>query len=273
MPGPAELFQAVLLGFVEGLTEFLPVSSTAHLLIAEQVLGFSPPGEVFPIVIQFGAILSVVAVYWRKFFGVLFGLPSDPKARRFALGVLIAFLPAAVAGALLHGFIKDVLFNPAVSVWVIAVSLILGGLLILVLERVAPKPRYMDGDNLPFGKCLQIGLCQCLAILPGVSRSGATILGGELLGVDRKAAAEFTFYLAVPTMLGASVLDVYKSWDHLDSSAAIVIGVGFVVSFAVAYVVVKTFIGFVGRYGLKPFGWYRIAAGSVLLLAAFAMRG
>jgi undecaprenyl-diphosphatase len=268
MPGLSELLQAVLLGFIEGLTEFLPVSSTAHLLIAEQAMGFKPPGEVFPIVIQFGAILSVVAVYWRKFWTVLVGLPSDREARHFALGVIIAFIPSAIAGATLHGFIKEVLFSPAVSIWVIAVSLILGGVLILVLERIAPKPRFTDGDNLPYWKCFQIGLCQVISIIPGVSRSGATILGGELLGVDRKAAAAFTFYLAVPTMLGASVLDLYKSWDKLDGTAALTIGVGFVVSFIVAYIVVKTFIDFVGRFGLKPFGWYRLIAGAALLAYA-----
>jgi undecaprenyl-diphosphatase len=271
MPGAQEFLQAVLLGIIEGLTEFLPVSSTAHLLVAEQILGFKPPGEVFPIVIQFGAILSVVAVYWRKFWNALIGLPREPQARQFALGIIIAFLPAAVAGVLLHDFIKQVLFNPRYSLWVIATSLVAGGILILMFERIAPKARFMDGDRLPLGKCLQIGLCQCLAILPGVSRSGATILGGELLGVERKAAAAFTFYLAVPTMLGATVLDLYKNRGVITEEAGIVIAVGFVVSFLVAYVVVKTFIGFVGKYGLKPFGWYRIAAG--LAIFGFLLLG
>lgn len=265
-----DILNALLLGFIEGLTEFLPVSSTAHLLLAENVLKFRPPGEVFPIVIQFGAILSVVAVYWRKFWNVTVGLPSDPKARQFALGVIIAFLPAAVFGAALHGFIKRVLFDPAIAPHVIAGVLIAGGILILVLERRAPKPRYRDGDHLPLMKCLQIGLCQVLALIPGVSRSGATILGGELLGVERKAAAEFTFYLAVPTMLGAAVFDTYKNWALLDFSAGLVIAVGFIVSFAVAYAVVKTFIAFIGRYGLAPFGWYRIALGLLIFAVMFA---
>jgi len=260
-----DIFNAVLLGIVEGLTEFLPVSSTAHLLLFQDLLGFKPPGDVFPIVIQLGAILSVVAVYWSKFWRVLIGLPTDPDARHFAFGVIIAFLPAAVIGAALHGFIKDVLFAPAVAPYVIAIALILGGVLILLFERIAPHPRYNDGDHLPFSKCLQIGLCQVLAIIPGVSRSGATILGGELLGVERKAAAEFTFYLAVPTMLGASVFDLYSNRNVLNFDAGLTIAVGFVVSFFVALVVVKTFIGFVGRFGLKPFGWYRIIAGSAIL--------
>lgn len=271
MPDTHELIQALILGLIEGLTEFLPVSSTAHLLIAQEVLGFHPPGEVFPIVIQFGAILSVVAVYWRKFWDVLVGLPTKPEARRFALGVLLAFLPAMVVGVLVHGFVKRVLFAPDVAPYVIATTLILGGILILMFERVAPPPRHMDGDRLPLWKCFQIGLCQCLAIVPGVSRSGATILGGELLGVERKAAAAFTFYLAVPTMLAASVYDLYKNSAVITEEAGVTIAVGFVVSFLVAYVVVKTFIGFVGKYGLKPFGWYRILAGAGIL--AFMLLG
>lgn len=264
-----DIVNAVLLGIIEGLTEFLPVSSTAHLLIARDILGFAPPGDVFEIVIQFGAILSVVAVYWRKFWDVVVGLPTSPQARQFALAVIVAFLPAAVFGAALHGFIKHVLFSPAVAPWVIATTLILGGILILVFERIAPKPRYLDGDHLPLKKALQIGLCQVLAIIPGVSRSGATILGGELLGVDRKAAAAFTFYLAVPTMFGATVLDLYKNRAVLTAAAQVEIAVGFVVSFIVAYIVVKTFIAFVGRFGLKPFGWYRLIAGGALLAWLF----
>jgi undecaprenyl-diphosphatase len=261
-----DIINAILLGIIEGLTEFLPVSSTAHLLLAQNVLGFKPPGDVFTIVIQFGAILSVVAAYWHKFWNVLTGLPRDSRARQFAWGVIVAFLPAAVFGAALHGFIKRVLFDPAIAPLVIATTLLLGGILILVLERIAPKPRYRDSDHLPAMKCLQIGLCQCLALIPGVSRSGATILGGELLGVERKTAAEFTFYLAVPTMLGATVFDLYKNWGSLDFNADIDIAVGFVVSFIVAFGVVETFIAFIGRFGLAPFGWYRVAVG----LAIFA---
>lgn len=267
----SDLLLALILGIVEGLTEFLPVSSTAHLLLAEDMLGFRPPGEVFPIVIQFGAILAVVAVYWRKFWDVLVGLPSSADARHFALSVVIAFLPAAVVGALLHGFIKRVLFAPEVAPLVIATTLILGGFVILALERIAPRPRYTDGDRLPYWKAFQIGLCQCLAIIPGVSRSGATILGGEMLGVDRKAGAAFTFYLAVPTMLGATVLDVWKNRDVLSAAAGIDIAVGFVAAFIVAWFVVRGFIAFVGRYGLTPFAWYRIALG-VVILAVLALR-
>jgi undecaprenyl-diphosphatase len=265
------LFNDVVLGIVEGFTEFLPVSSTAHLLIVQDLLGFAPPGEVFPIVIQFGAILAVVAVYWRRFWDVLVTLPTSRDSQRFALGVVLAFLPAAVFGAALHGFIKSVLFAPDIAPKVIAATLILGGILILIFERLAPKPRHLDGDKLPLSTMFWIGVFQVLAIIPGVSRSGATILGGELIGVDRKAGALFTFYLAVPTMFGATVFDLWKNRAILNLDAGIDIAIGFVVSFVVAIFVVRAFIGFIGRYGLKPFGWYRLAAG-LGIIAALALR-
>jgi undecaprenyl-diphosphatase len=261
-----DILNAILLGVLEGLTEFLPVSSTAHLLVAENALGLRKEDwEAFTVVIQFGAVLSVVAVYWHKFWSVLIGLPSDPKARQFAINVIVAFLPAAVIGLLLIKFINAFLLDPSRALPVIAVSWIAGGILILLFERIAPRPRYEGSDNLPVSKAFQIGLCQCAALIPGVSRSGATILGGELLGVERKTAAHFTFYLAVPTMLGASVVELYQQRAALSASNLTTIAVGFVISFIVAYVVVKRFIDFVGRYGLKPFGWYRIATGVILL--------
>ena len=267
-----DVWTAIILGIVEGLTEFLPVSSTGHLLVSEKLLGLDDNRwHAFTIVIQLGAILSVVAVYWRKFWGTLVGLPSDPAARRFAAMIVVAFIPAAILGATLIKTINTVLLNPSRALPVIATAWIVGGILILVLERVAPKPRYAHSDNLPLWKCLQIGFCQCLALLPGVSRSGATILGAELLRVERKAAAEFTFYLAVPTMLGASVFELYKEGASLTHHDELLIAVGFVVSFVVAYGVVKTFIAFIGRYGLKPFGWYRIAA-ALALFAFIALR-
>jgi undecaprenyl-diphosphatase len=260
-----DIVNSVLLGVIEGLTEFLPVSSTGHLLVAERLLGLPDNRwEAFTIVIQFGAILSVVAVYWRKFWAVLVGLPSSPEARQFAINVIAAFIPSAIAGALLIKYINGFLLQPSFAMPVIAATWILGGIIILILERRAPKPRHLDGDRLPFSKALQIGFCQCLAIIPGVSRSGATILGGEMLGVDRKAGAAFTFYLAVPTMFGATVFELYKKWDLMSASMGTEIAVGFVVSFIVAYGVVKTFIAFVGRFGLAPFGWYRIATGVAL---------
>ena len=266
-----DLVNAVLLGIVEGLTEFLPVSSTAHLLIAEKLLGLSGDRwEAFTVVIQLGAILAVVVAYWRKFVGVLVGLPTDRNAQRFAAAVIVAFLPAAIVGAALIKTINNVLLNPQTALPVIATTMTIGGILILVLERIAPRPRYHDGDHLPLSKALQVGLCQVLAILPGVSRSGATILGGELLGIERKAIAHFTFYLAVPTMLGATVLQLYKKWHALSGGDFATIGLGFVVSFIVAYGVVLTFIGFLSRYGLKPFGWYRIFLGLAIFAALAA---
>lgn len=261
-----DILNSIILGIIEGLTEFLPVSSTGHLLVSERLLGLPDnKWEAFTIVIQFGAILSVVAVYWRKFWDVLVGLPTSPAARQFAINVLVAFIPAAILGATVFKVLKEYLLQPSFAMPFIGACWLIGGVIILVLERMAPKPRYTDGDNLPFSKALQIGFCQCLALIPGVSRSGATILGGEMLGVDRKAGAAFTFYLAVPTMFGATVYDLYKEWHTLSSSDTTNIAVGFVVSFVVAYFVVKTFIAFIGKYGLAPFGWYRIATGAALL--------
>jgi undecaprenyl-diphosphatase len=267
-----DVLHAIILGIVEGLTEFLPVSSTGHLLVTEKLLQLDDNRwHAFTIVIQLGAILSVVAVYWRKFWQVLVGLPRDPAARRFAAMIIVAFIPAGILGATLIKTINTILLNPSRALPVIGTAWILGGILILVLERIAPKPSFVQSDNLPLRKCLQIGFCQSLALLPGVSRSGATILGAELLGVERKAAAEFTFYLAVPTMLGASVFELYKEGATLTRHDKSLIAIGFVVSFVVAYAVVKTFIAFIGRYGLKPFGWYRIASG-LALFAFIAMR-
>ena len=267
-----DFFNAIYLGIVEGLTEFLPVSSTAHLLVAENFLGLNKDQwEAFTVVIQLGAVLSVVAIYWRKIWEAVSGLGSKPAARHFTLAVLVAFLPSAVLGVALIKIINGYLLDPARALPVIATTWILGGVVILVLERLAPKPRFTDADTLPLSKAFQIGLCQCLSLIPGVSRSGATILGGEMLGVDRVAGAAFTFYLAVPTMLGASVYELYKHHEGLTSAGMKTIAVGFVVSFLVAWVVVKAFIAFVGRYGLKPFGWYRIAAG-LALIAVLVLR-
>jgi undecaprenyl-diphosphatase len=255
-----DILSALILGAVEGLTEFLPVSSTGHLILAGELLGFQDNlGKVFDVVIQLGAILAVVVFSFGRLWKVLVGLPTDTGARRFALAVIVAFLPAAVIGALLHDFIKEVLFSP----WVVVVSLIVGGILILVLERIAPRPRYRTVEGLPMTTALGIGFCQCLAMIPGVSRSGATILGGEMLGVDRRTATEFTFYLAIPTMLGATVLDLWKARHDLTTDGIGLIALGFVTAFVVAIPVVRGLIGFVGRFGLTPFAWYRIAIGLV----------
>ena len=258
------LLVVIILGIVEGLTEFLPVSSTGHLLVAERLLGLGDGWEAFTIIIQLGAILAVVALYFRKFWDVLITLPSSADARRFTLGILIAFLPAAIMGVLFGKFLNAVLLNPAIAMPVIAASWFIGGVIILVLERAAPNPRYRDGDKLPLLKAFQIGCCQVLALIPGTSRSGATILGGELLGVERKAATIFTFYLAVPTMLGATVYELHKKGAALSHGQSADIAIGFIVSFIVAWFVIKGFLAMIGKYGLTPFGWYRIAAGIAL---------
>jgi len=203
-------------------------------------------------------------VYWNKFWEVLIGLPSKASARQFVRNVVVAFLPSAILGVALIKVINNYLLDPQRALPVIAASWILGGLIILFFERIAPPPRYADSDTLPWTKALQIGVCQCLALLPGVSRSGATILGGEMLGVERATAAHFTFYLAVPTMLGASVFELYKQRSELTHSSLEIIAIGFVVSFLVAWIVVRGFIAFVSRFGLKPFGWYRVIVGLAL---------
>jgi undecaprenyl-diphosphatase len=261
-----DILISVWLGIVEGLTEFLPVSSTGHLLVAERLVGAGDSWETFTVVIQLGAILAVVVIYFETFWQALVSLPSSGEARQFALSIILAFLPAAVVGVMIHKWIDTTFLNPALAMPVIAASWFIGGVIILVLERMSPRPRYFDGEKLPLSKAFQIGLCQVLSLVPGTSRSGATILGGELLGVDRVAATKFTFYLAVPTMVGATVYQLYKNGGGLTGAQSLNIAVGFVVSFIVAYVVIRQFLKVVARYGLTPFGWYRIAAAIALAL-------
>ncbi len=265
-----DIFLSILLGVVEGITEFLPISSTAHLLVAERLLGLEDDWEAFTVVIQLGAILAVVAIYFQTFWQALIGLPSSPEARRFALGLVLALLPSVVAGLALKKWLDEVLLNPALAMPFIAGCWIVGGVIILLFERIAPPPRWLEGDRLPLSKAFQIGCCQILSIIPGVSRSGATILGGELLGVDRRAATLFTFYLAVPTMLGASILELHHKAGALSRHQSLNIAVGFAVSFVVAYFVIRGFLAIVTHHGLKPFAWYRIAAG-LALVAYLAM--
>lgn len=262
-----DIIVSIILGIVEGFTEFLPISSTAHLLVSERILGLGDEWEAFTVVIQLGAILAVVAIYFQTFWKALIGLPSSPDARRFALGLVLALIPAVIAGVVLKKYLDLVLLNPATAMPFIAACWIIGGIVILVFERIAPRPRFFEGDKLPLLKAFQIGCCQVLAIIPGVSRSGATILGGELLGVERTAATLFTFYLAVPTMLGATIKELHDKGHALGHHQEMNIAIGFVVSFIVAYVVIRQFLAIVTKYGLKPFGYYRIATG--LMLAAW----
>jgi undecaprenyl-diphosphatase len=260
------LLTIILLGIVEGVTEFLPVSSTGHLILAGALLGYDDSRfQLFDIVIQLGAILAIVVLYWRTFWAVLQGLlKGDAVSIRFVRNIVIAFLPAAVIGLLFLKHIEALLTKPVVVAW----ALIIGGIAILVIERFAKPADTRGVAEIPVSKTLGIGFLQCLAMIPGVSRSGATILGALSLGVERRTAAEFSFFLAIPTMLGASVVEIAKHHDALTSGQGTSIGdiaIGFVVAFVVALLVVRWFVGIVSRRGFGPFAWYRIAAGIVAL--------
>jgi undecaprenyl-diphosphatase len=257
---------AGLLGIVEGLTEFIPVSSTGHLILLVDLLGFKgPPGHVFEIAIQFGAILAICWLYRHRFLHVAASIFSDTESQRFVTIILMGFLPAMVIGALAHDFIKSVLFNP----WVVSIMLIVGGFGILAIERWHPQPKVEHVNAMSPGLALKIGLCQCVAMVPGVSRSGATIMGSLLLGVGRAAATEFSFFLAVPTMLAATVYDIYKNWSALSLDDFPLIACGFGFAFVAALLVVKTLIAFVSRNGFAPFAYYRILIGSVMVIILF----
>lgn len=257
----SHLLTVILLGIVEGLTEFLPVSSTGHLILASELLGYqAAQWATFNVVIQLGAILAVVVIYWRTFWNVATGLLGrDAGSWRFLINLLLAFLPSAVIGLALHSRIEALLGAPMV----VAVALVLGGIAILAIERLLGTFRFSGVDRIPTGRAFGIGLLQCLAMIPGVSRSGATIMGALSLGVDRKTAAEFSFFLAVPTMLGATALELFKSRDALTSGALAWgdIAIGFAVAFVVAIVVIRSFVSLITRFGFAPFAWYRIVAG------------
>jgi undecaprenyl-diphosphatase len=260
------LLTAILLGIVEGLTEFIPVSSTGHLILASELLGYNAETwATFNVIIQLGAILAVIVLYWRTFWTVLVGmLRGDALSWRFARNVLIGFIPSAVLGFLLIDQIELLLENALV----VAVALVLGGFAILAIERFVKPADVAPGvAAMPLRTALGIGLIQCLSMIPGVSRSGATIMGALTLGVERRTAAEFSFFLAVPTMMGATGLSIFKHSEELTSGAVDwqLVGVGFVVSFVVAVVVIRWFIGIVSRRGFAPFAWYRILAGSAAL--------
>jgi undecaprenyl-diphosphatase len=260
---------AVLLGIIEGLTEFIPVSSTGMMLLTKKALGL-PDGfwDTFAVMIQLGAILAVVVLYFGKLWGQVLRLGSDPNARRFALSIIIAFAPAVVLGLALHKFIKEVLFD---SPQTQCISLIVGGVILLLIDRFAPQPVDRDPMRISLPKAFGIGLFQCIAMIPGVSRSGATIIGSMLMRVEKRAAAEFSFFLAIPTMLGAFVLDAWESRDQLTSQTIPLIAVGFVVAFITALIVIRMMLAIVTKRGFAPFGWLRIVIGGVgLALLNFA---
>lgn len=257
------VLHAVLLGVIEGLTEFLPVSSTGHLLLADELLGFKgDAGKTFEIVIQLGAILAVCVVFWQRLWHAATCFVSEAPARAFIRNVILAFLPSAVIGAVAYKQIKVMLESPMT----VAVALVVGGVAILVIERMNKKPKVHQVEDMSVPLALKIGLCQVVSMIPGVSRAGATIMGSMLLGVDRRVAAEFSFFLAIPTMAGATALSLYKNWSALSLDDAGLIAVGFVTAFLSALVVVRGFIAFISRHGFGPFAWYRIVVGGVAIV-------
>ncbi len=261
------MLTAVLLGIVEGLTEFIPVSSTGHLILATEIFGYdAKTWAVFNVVIQLGAILAVVVQYWRTFWAVGMGLlRREPLAFRFVINLLVAFIPAAVLGLLLKHQIDAMLGSPVIVAW----ALIAGGIAILAVERWSKQGEYQGLGQLPVRQAFGVGLLQCLAMIPGVSRSGATIMGALAMGIERRTAAEFSFFLAIPTMLGASTLELWQNRAELAAGTGPVgwshIAVGFVVSFIVALAVIKAFVAYVSRSGFTPFALYRIVAGAAAL--------
>jgi undecaprenyl-diphosphatase len=260
-----DVLKAVGLGIIEGLTEYIPVSSTGHLLLAQKFgLGFGDEsfGNSFAILIQLGAIIALLAIYFTKLWKIATGMLTDPKARRFVIGVLVAFLPAAVVGATFSTYIKYYLFNP----WVVCFSLIAGGAVLLWVESLDLESRYRDATAFTLPMYLSIGVCQCLAMIPGVSRSGATIVSAMLLGADRRSAAEFSFYLAMPTMVGAFVWDLHKSGAHMSVDQFLIVAVGFIMSFIAGWIVVKSFLGYVSAHGFDMFAWWRVIVGTLGLI-------
>ena len=261
------LLKAAVLGLLQGVTEFLPVSSTAHLLIGERLIGFSDPGGIFTVMIQLGSIFAVVWLYRAKILSVLSGLPSSPAARTFAFKIVLATVPALAAGLFFSKFVKSVLYGSFV---VIATAFIVGGIIMLIVERFRPAADVMDVDSLPVGRALAIGSFQALALIPGVSRSGGTIVAAMAMRVDRAAAAEFTFFLAMPTMAAAFAHDLLDARHELASARGLEIAVGFVMAFISSALVIAPFLNYVRRSGFAPFAWYRILLGVALLAAVAA---
>jgi undecaprenyl-diphosphatase len=256
------MLQAALLGFVEGLTEFLPVSSTGHLLLIGHFLGFDSPNKTFEVLVQLGAILAILSLYFHKLIDLARGVFTDPAKRRFVLAVIIAFLPAMIIGGLFSKAIKATLFNP----FLVCCTLIAGGLILLVVDETKFEEKYHDMSEFPLMTALKIGAFQCIAMVPGVSRSGATIVGAMLMGSSKRAAAEFSFFLAMPTMAGAFAKDLLDNYKNLAAKDFGLIAIGFVMAFVSGLIVVRTFLDFVSKRGFKPFAYWRIAVGSLGLI-------
>ncbi|WP_136657723.1 undecaprenyl-diphosphate phosphatase [Nitratireductor sp. XY-223] len=257
---------ALLLGLIEGLTEFLPVSSTGHLLLAGHFLGFESTGKTFEVLIQLGAILAILSVYFTRLWQLLLAFPTDRRARRFVFAIVLAFLPAAVIGVIAYSFIKTVLFETPL---LICIVLIIGGFVLMAVDRIKRPARYTDVMDFPLALAFKIGLIQCLAMIPGTSRSGATIAGALLLGTDKRSAAEFSFFLAMPTMAGAFTYDLYRNYNQLSADDVTVIAVGFVAAFITAVIVVRSLLDFVSRYGFALFAWWRIVVGTAGLIGLY----
>ena len=262
------LFVPLILGILEGLTEFLPVSSTGHLLLAGHFFGLTQPAT-FIVLIQLGAILAVITVYFAKLAVLIRDALSGRRyAGQFALSVILACFPAVLAGVLLRDFIQGDLWESAALIcW----TLLIGGVILLVVDRLPLQPKYDDMYQFPWHVALIVGLFQMLSLVPGVSRSGSTVVGGMLLGASKRAAAEFTFFIALPIMVGAFGYDLYKSRDLIDTSIALQVAVGFAAAFVVGALVVRYLLGFVSRYGFAPFAWWRIAVGLAGLFAIYAL--
>jgi len=260
-----DFFKAFVLGIVEGLTEFIPVSSTGHLLLVSTFFGFKDEsfGKTFVVLIQLGAILAILSVYFARLWRVAVGMFSDPAARRFVIGVLVAFLPAAVIGAAAGSFIKGTLFNP----WVVCFTLIVGGAILLWVDQLELQPRHHDAMAFPLPMYLGIGIAQCLAMIPGVSRSGATIVSAMLFGADKRSAAEFSFFLAMPTMAGAFAYDLFKNYKLMSADNLTIVAVGFVTAFIAALIVVRTLLDYVSNKGFGLFAWWRVIVGTLGLIA------
>ena len=259
--------QAAILGVIQGLTEFLPVSSTAHLLLSERLLGYQDPDGVFTVMIQLGSILAIMWLYRAKIIDAVATLPTRPDSRNFAIAIIVATIPALVAGTLFSKYIKSVLYE---SPRVFAVAFILGGIVMLIVERVRPAPVVVDAERTPMPRALIVGLCQMVALIPGVSRSGATIVGGMAAGLDRPAAAEFSFFVAMPTMTAAFAKQVLDVRHSLSADRALDIGVGLVTAFIASLLIVRPFLAFVRRAGFDQFAWYRILLGVAIVAAIVA---
>ncbi|MFT3856530.1 MAG: undecaprenyl-diphosphate phosphatase [Aquabacterium sp.] len=264
--------KAAFMGIVEGLTEFLPISSTGHLILANSLINFSgstgaDKAKVFEIAIQSGAIFAVILVYIQRIKDTLVGLTSDPKAQRFAVNVIVGFIPAVIMGLAIGKVVKEHLFTPTI----VAVTFILGGVIILIAERFAaqrPQQRVETIDDMTLADAIKVGIIQCLALVPGTSRSGATIIGGMLMGLSRKAATDFSFFLGIPTLLGAGVYSLYKERALLSAGDLPLFSVGLVFAFVSAWICVRWLIRYVSTHNFVPFAWYRIAFGILILVTA-----